>query len=358
MKNNQKKILIIIGIITIFAVFIIFAITKKTSIQTTINNYATPKNSTIATNILQQIQLLSENKIFFPNYKSDTNNIIYWGDKGVKPYKIDLSNLKSEKLTDNELLGIQKVVYAPDGKLAIVFSNYPAKRIFLYDFNNLKNIRELNSDIQNVVWSNNSSKIAYLYTKDDIFTLNISDPDGSNWKQVKKLNYEPIGGVFLALNNNILYYEIEPTDLRGVDLLKLDTNSMTESRIAENSNYISFSPDSTKIIIEKVDSQQETTKNVLIDNSGKILSDVNLDSLKKNQFAWSNNSKCIYNFIDATKLEKIDIETSQKQTFNLTLNSNIPNYNRPQNINSPFISSDNKKLFFTSNDYLYSINLE
>ncbi len=358
--KKQYYLYIFIGTIVIVLGLLIYGC-QKSSTQTNNNTFMELSPTTITEqNQLQINQILDEN-IFFPNINS-ANNIIFLADQGKYIYEFNPTTNKQQKKFDEEILGIYSAIYSPSGNSLYIMSNYPKKNIKLYQLNQ-KNISSLNEKIQNIVWQPNSEKIIYSFLEnesiDDVsHTINASNPNGENWQIIKKVNTSPERSIFLNSDNENIYYNVQPTDFRGSDLIKLNTSTRDEKIIAQDSLYISFSPDKQKIIIEKITNVEKgKSKYILIDNNGTENNRVKIDNFYIDKIVWSKDSKFIYQLYDTQALEKIHTETGEKQIYQIFINPDIKDYNQPINVSNLMITTDNKTIYFTSNNKLYSINL-
>lgn len=140
-----------------------------------------------------------------------------------------ISNEEIKIFTSNEREDF--ISFSPDGK-SILYTKEGmdfSTRIFIYDIKSAKenNIYKTSSNIKNVVWGNDSKKIAFTSTRDDrtyIYTLDI---DGQNEIKLSEesANYKNL--VWPDLQK-ILIFEIQKDDGNVLGIMDVSSRKITE----------------------------------------------------------------------------------------------------------------------------------
>lgn len=138
-----------------------------------------------------KMQAISDEAVLSPVFSPDGLSIKYYSKNSGKAYQIDTDGQNKKVISDKELIGLSNVSWSYDkSKVITKLSQGTGTKFFLYDYEASKGT-PLKSNLDEVVWQSDSNKIFYKYfdpkTKDR--TLNISDPDGTNWKKLADIDY-------------------------------------------------------------------------------------------------------------------------------------------------------------------------
>lgn len=351
MKN--KKIIIIISII-IVAIVIALLLTVFGSGCSASKTKITQTNS---------------DRTFYPFYVLDSNNLIYLSDLGIIWYQYNLDTQGKTTLTSDEILGVLDINYRPDGKNAVVYSDYPSSNIKHYDFSSNKTY-DLNKYITSVIWGSQKQKIYYSYKRpknnddneDYIFSIDQSDYSGENWQEIKDMTKSNYQNVYLypSEDDTYIYYQPLTEDYlsSGSTLKRLLINTKQDEVMTDENIIFSkvvFSPDKTKIAfldqnqklnIQNIDDKSTTTQ----------VYDESIDSIDK--ISWSNDNNSIYYLQDLDNL--MSINTAKKTSKNISLDSqDVSSVDMlDDSITCLGVSADNQNLYFTYNNYIYNISLK
>lgn len=300
-------------------------------------------------------------KVFFPHLSRDGSFLYYFGDQGTRLKKFELSG-KTEILYPSDILYIQDIHWSPDESKIIIknYRPYAETPTQLLDFKTHQPVN-LNKNIQNVIWSNDSQRIYYQYfdRENNLNYLASANYDGT--KEEKIINLESPEYNFMWLDNaDKIAFWPAPSDLSGTKLQQIDLQTRNTSEI--------FSDFRLNKAISSPDGQYFIYSRYLPDNNILALSYAKSDGTNNKDLeffsplqkvAWSNDGSF---FIVASR-EK---ETENDKFYKIeTKNGKITmlNYKTSKNqdiisAENPMLSPDNKTLYFTSNDILYSLNLE
>jgi hypothetical protein len=140
-----------------------------------------------------KITPVSDEAVLSPILDAATSKIKYYSKLTGKVYSIDLDGTNKKTVSDKNLPGLTDVLWSPDGSKVITkFSQDTGNKFFYYDYATNVGV-QLKDNLDTIIWQSNS-KIFYKYydPKSSERTLNIADPNGSNWVKIADLNYKNV----------------------------------------------------------------------------------------------------------------------------------------------------------------------
>jgi hypothetical protein len=140
------------------------------------------------------IAAISDEPVLAPTLSKDTAAIKYYAKNSGRVYQIDFDGNGKRTFSDKELLGLSDVLWSPDkNKVITKFTSAGKTKFYYYDYVELKSI-PLKDNVDEIAWQNSGNRIFYKYyeatTKKR--TLNISDPDGTNWIKLADIDFRNI----------------------------------------------------------------------------------------------------------------------------------------------------------------------
>jgi hypothetical protein len=139
----------------------------------------------------KKVVLISDQSILglFINKKAE--KIVYYSASDGTVWESDFNGSNKIKTENFEITGLQNVFWSIDGKNSI--SEFTKEnRHFFYRFNHSSNIgAELDKGIDYISWDETGAKIIYKYfnEKTKKGSLEISNPDGTNWLVLAEIPY-------------------------------------------------------------------------------------------------------------------------------------------------------------------------
>jgi len=355
MNNFNKKIIYIaIAIILVIIGVIIYWLATK------------PKTEKVQANYQQ----ISSEKVLFPTLSLDGTRIIFFNNEQEPAfYEMDNSGGNINKLfvldtpTDvlwspNRNMAILKVVYDK-----YVFEKYGSKfadpavpdqamTTWLLDFKTNK-LARLDLNVGSVIWTGDN-KIIYQFLKQDEnqSTLNIANPDGSNWQKLIDLPFNTSCGLSQAPNSqNLIIYTL-PADVSPATIYSFNLESQELKKIKTiDGGQTKAAALSDGKILYTLPSKEKNPQLAIINGDGtneKKLDffstiDKTLDLGNEKIFIAEPNSKTggddfyIVNLANGQST-KLNVGTDhQYQALNL------------------MVSTDKKTIFFTDKNRLYQI---
>ena len=139
-----------------------------------------------------KISVVSQESVLSPVLSPDENSIWYYSLSGELK-EIDFFGNTAKKLTDKKITSLLGAIWSPDKSKALleIGQNHKTDYILLFDHPKDQLI-SLNKNINRASWLTASDRIIYKYfdSKNNQSSLNISNPDGSNWKKLSDLNHD------------------------------------------------------------------------------------------------------------------------------------------------------------------------
>jgi hypothetical protein len=321
--------------------------------------------------IAETPKVLIDDIVRWPILSADGKEILYFSGKSNVFTSFSLTTKETSTILyqkPKELETIFSVIWSPQKNKPIAGAG---QKFFLIDLITQK-ITSLSQNVYAPVWSPEGNKIAYQYIS--LFEgknyIAISDPDGTNWRNIVEIDvaeYEHVQGQ-VVLNwfpgGQSLLYSFVSTDFGGDPVNKIDI-ATKESYIldqwGELFDFI-FSPHGQKVLYAATPVEAETPQLWVMkaDGSGK-------EFLGIENFAgkcvWKNDNRNIICAVseDVYNAEGkgsndiiVQVDTETKGVVQLTaLNEEIV-----LDITDLFLSVDDEELFFVNiDDKLYSLKL-
>ncbi len=346
---NKSKILII-GLslaVVVTTVLIVVYISRHPFRQT---NVTTDKT---------QIIEVTKEKIFYPHLISLQNAIEYLGDQGVRFKKYDLASQEISDLFKMDVFGIQKVEYNLQGDRALVLVRQDDSFVYqVVDFAAQKTYRLNQTDIFSAAWLNDE-QIIFSYSENEQGKIGQVKYDGSGVQVLAIID------VFSAIivpspdqKSLIVYPEAEGYGANYLYLYNMSAKSLDKLAGNGYQSGAQWSPDGQKILTNTFD------KNGQI----KALEVMEISSQKRRLVSSTSNlSKAIW--LDNDKIILTETQKNENDQFALidlgqTLKTNFKtdftnlSSNLTINAQDLMLAPDNKTLYFTSNDWLYKLELQ
>lgn len=287
------------------------------------------------------------NKAQFTTLSNNKNSIYYLSEKTMYAIEdINAEKLKFDAISPDFFSDITNIIWAPDQELAIIKQN---EKTSLYNFERYDLLHQEitpfdDNGIKNTVWSPDSKNILYYYEPGSGERTFIKATPTNTQKEIiynfldtqiknPTIDISPDKKDVLLVANNKLY------------ILNLYTNQMKVISGEEVVVEAQFSPDNNIIMVTQ---------------SGVYM--INREGQSKTKLNFYTNLERI-TFINKNQLilsEKID--TRYKfYLYNLAENDKIELvYNQKTNVNpiDNIITSDEKILYFESNNYLYRMTVD
>ncbi|MCA9364934.1 MAG: hypothetical protein KC736_03515 [Candidatus Moranbacteria bacterium] len=322
------------------------------------------------------IRVLTSVPVLSAVFRSDTENILYYSVDG-RVTEIDSSGSIVNVVSDGAVPDIVGALWSPDATKAITrLSSDDGDRLFVYD-HNTQSSTPLRKGIDFALWSYDGSRILYKYydseTKER--SLNVSFPDGSDWKKIADLSYRLVSVQQIPRSSLVSFWNypngFEETKMSVVGISGGDASDVFTSRFG--ADYL-WSPDGLSALVSSIVSRGDERLSLgVINENGGQYRDLGAPTLAS-KCVWSSNSIYVYcafpssvpagsvmpndylskKFDSRDTFWKIHVATGKKERVVA-----LDEFSDAYDAVNLFLSSSEDALFFTnrSDQFLYRIDL-
>lgn len=252
-----------------------------------------PKNTTSAD---AQIQQISEEAVLAPYIDTKDFTIKYYAKETGRIYQIDFDGKHKKTISDTALPGLIGSQWSPDGtKVISKFFRGNTIQHSYYDFINKKN-NPLSDSLSNIVWQSDN-KIFYTYydAKTQQHSLNIANPDGSNWAKISSLTHGNISiaqiprtGLVSFWNTPNAFFE---TDLESTLVIGGENKPILKGKFG--ADYL-WSSNGNYVLVSHSDQKNGSKIQLaVINNKGGEYKNLDIATFVS-KCVWSKDNKTIY----------------------------------------------------------------
>jgi hypothetical protein len=331
------------------------------------NTNSTPNNSTTNPPVFNaKISNVSNEAVISPIVSQNGNSLWYFSPSGELKESLFIGG-DAKSLSDKKFPGILKAVWSPDkSKVLLKIKNADESASFSLFDTNSNQVSPLNRNINEVAWMATSDKIFYKYfdSTSKKSTLNISDPNGNNWKKLMDLPHDkisffqiPRSGLLSVWNNGDAYYS---TLLQSISLLGDNPKTLYQGNFG--ADYL-WDNSGNYILASQTDAKGGTKIQLGIMNyNGGEYKILGLPTFAS-KCLWSNDDTIIYcalpgnvpdnsilpndykagKFTTTDTFWKINISTGEKSRL-----LDVADIKNPFDASNLFFNSDESLLFFVN----------
>ncbi|HPN96214.1 MAG TPA: hypothetical protein PLK35_00445 [Candidatus Moranbacteria bacterium] len=349
---------------------------KKNSSETEEND--TEKITTPITKEQPNIKAITDEAVIAPVFTPDGNFIKYYSKQTGKVFKIDLEGMGKSAISDQELIGLEDVIWSPDkNKVITKFVRTNGEvQFFYYDYET-KTGMPIKKNVDEIAWQANSNKIFYKHF-DPVSkkrTLNISNPDGTEWKNLADIDYRKVSVSQVPKSGLVSFWNypdsFTETSLESVPVISGERKKLFGGKFG--ADYL-WNDAGTYALLSYVDEEGGSRMNsAIINYNGGEFRDIGVPTFVS-KCVWSKDNKTIYyalpggisnnavlpneyeggKVITTDTFWKIDITTGEKTRI-----IDISKIDDKIDASHPFLNSDESILFFTNkvDGKIYRISL-
>jgi hypothetical protein len=243
------------------------------------------------------IKALTDEAILAPVLSPNGDSIKYYTKANGNIFEVDILSNSKKALSTAEFSNLAGIAWSPDTSKVIL--RFPidslSSKFSLYDYSENKTSL-LAPGMNSIIWQNNN-KIIYKYPdkKEIEQTLNIADPDGSNWKKIITL---PIRDARIAIipKTGLVSFWDKPDSLTQATIFSVpafgeETKVITKGKFG--ADYL-WSADGNFLLESSVETTGATKLQLSIMNSiGGEYKTLGIPTLVS-KCAWSKNNTIIY----------------------------------------------------------------
>lgn len=325
----------------------------------------------------EKMLALTDEEVLAPALNEDSTGIKYYSKKDQGFYEITFSGEIRNLLLKKDLPGIEGIFWSPNRKQAIFkFVSVGTDPHFtLFNFETKKGT-PLKNNLDSVYW-HNDDKIIYKYydpAKKER-TLNMADPDGTNWKKLADLEFRNLSVSPIPKSGEISFWQspdaYNESVLRSTSLVSGETKVLFQGKFGAD---FLWNPEGSSLILSH--SNERAGKKIqlgLINNNGGEYKNLEIPTFVS-KCAWSRDGKTIYyaqpGSIPENSILPNDYLSGKFNTIDTFWKINLQNGEKirlidlekiPERVDAKdlFLSLDESGLFFTnrSDGKLYRINL-
>lgn len=323
----------------------------------------------------EALTMVSEDKIIRAVFVRNTERVRYYATDGtVWEAESDGSNKK--QISDKKLEGINNIYWSPDGSRVITsFNKNGIAEFFTYDYQTNKGIK-LKENLDNVVWDSIGAKIIYKYfdRSSQKRTLNVANPDGSDWKPVADVPFRDIAVSPVPQSSLVSFWNM-PTSMDETNLFVAGISGGDVKKIFSGkfgADYLwSWNGENALVSSLNEKNGKKITLGV-IDRAGSYY-DLNIPTFAS-KCIWSADNKTVYyalpasipensflpddyinrKFYSADTFWKVDIKTGKKERV-----AELDDIDEKYDASKLFLSEGESELFFINRTdrKLYKIKL-
>lgn len=300
----MKKIFIIssvlLGVVLLFLGIYNFAFKKNTQTATKTNSETSTITETATKNetekVSEKIVAVSDGAVIGAVFDKKSEELKYYTAKDGVAWKSDSLGVVSTTLSETKVTGLKTVAWSPDRSKVLTTTEKNGQVSFYeYDYN-LKKGTLLKSGLDMAVWDNSGSKIFYKYFDEasKARTLNIANPDGSEWQKIADLEFRKISIAPVPAFSIVSFWNFptakEESKLQVVGVNGGEVRTVLSGRFG--GDYL-WSPDGKEALVSSLPSSDGHTVSLgLVTIDGKY-SDLNIPTLAS-KCVWSVDNKTVY----------------------------------------------------------------
>lgn len=303
----MKKIFIIstvlLTIVLIFLGIYNFAFRKDVPvIQKEISSSNSPSNSS---------QDLGENKLVTSTSKikavsgrgaigavldKKNETVLYYSAATGTLWRADIMGANEQQVSDQAVAGLKNVLWSPDRNRVLTTLEKDGQLSFYeYDQKAQKGVR-LKDGLDTVVWDSLGAKIFYKYydAKSNERTLNVANPDGSEWQKLADISYKNLSIAAVPLSSAVSFWNSpdagQESILQTVGITGGDTKTVFSGRYG--GDYL-WSPDGTRALVSSLASKDNNAMTLGIVTQDGAYKELNIPTMVS-KCAWSVDNKTVY----------------------------------------------------------------
>ena len=365
----MKKIFIISTILLVIVLIFLgiynFAFKKNTPAVLPMNKIETIIQPTKESIVEKKITQVSDKAVLGPVVDKKTGEIKYYDAATGIVWKTNEDGKNIQQVTTITMLGLKNVLWSTDqNKVVTVLLKENKNAFYVYDYLS-QHSTLLKDNLDTVAWDNIGSRIFYKYfdAKSGQRTLNISNPDGSNWQKLADISARNLSIVSIPLTATVSYWNYpsakEETLFQSIGV------TGGEPKIILNGKYGAdylWSPSGKETLVSSLVSKEDNTLTLGIVSLDGKYQNLSIPTLVS-KCAWSKDGKSIFyalpGNIPATAIMPDDYQENKFNTEDTFWRLDLTTGNKERIIEANEIGGkyDSSEVFLSMNEkYLFFVN--
>ncbi|KKP97334.1 MAG: hypothetical protein US25_C0084G0002 [Candidatus Moranbacteria bacterium GW2011_GWE1_36_7] len=297
----MKKLFIISAtlllVVLIFLGVYNFAFKQNSGVELkSANPIASEVSKVILSENKEKITPISDGAVLGAVVNKKTEKIRYYELATGFVWESSSDGKEKQQVTSTKVAGLKNVSWSPDRNMVLTMAEKEEKTFFyLYDHVSKKSTL-LKDGLDNVVWDNIGTKIFYKYFNADTKekTLNVSNPDGSDWQKIADVADRNLSISAVPLTSTVSFWNFpnakEETKLRIVGVTGGEIKTILSDKYG--ADYL-WSPKGDKALVSSL--QNKDSKSVMlgiVSIDGKY-QDLNIPTFVS-KCVWAEDNKTLY----------------------------------------------------------------
>jgi len=245
----------------------------------------------------EKITAISSIEVVGAVFDKKNDAILYYSAKDGTTWKSDPNGKNIMQTSQTKVLGIKNVLWSPDKSKVLTTVEKEGKLVF-YEYDTIaQKAVELKNGLDTAVWDNMGAKILYKYfdqtTK--IRTLNIANPDGSDWQKITDIDFRNISISRIPLTSLVSFWNYPLADAE-TQLMSVGVAVGDEPRTIFKGKFgadYSWSPNGSLALISSLNEKDGKKITLGTVNLKGEYNDLNIPTVVS-KAVWSSDSKIIY----------------------------------------------------------------
>lgn len=255
------------------------------------------KTVSVENKMKENIKAIVEDKVVGAAYQKNRDKIIYYKADSGTSWQVDSDGGKKEQISKKEIAGLTSLDWNTDkNKVIMTAKESSANRYLTYDFLADRE-SEIGKKADFITWDNMGLKIIYKYFDENTGkrSLNVADPDGSNWKiLVEDLSYKKVSVKNIPQTSLVSFWNYPEHDaetkIQTVSILGGEIKQINFSKFG--ADYL-WSPDGEKALVSSLKEKDGTNMTLGTINVKGEYNDLGIPTFTS-KCVWSNDKKNIY----------------------------------------------------------------
>lgn len=245
----------------------------------------------------EKMSALTDESVLAPTLNEDSSALKYYSKKDQGFYELSFDGKIRTLILKKELPEAADILWSPAKNQALfkIPSDSSGLQTIFFDFSTQKEVH-LSEKLSNPVWQN-ANKIIYRYSdpaKKEL-TLNVSNPDGSDWKKLTNLEFSQVFSASLPQSGSISFWKApdayEESILYSVSPISAEKKIIFQGKFG--ANFLWNSEGTLALVNHPMEKAGKKMQLAIINNNGGEYKNLEIPTFIS-KCAWSKDSKTVY----------------------------------------------------------------